>query len=493
MTGELTPPARRSSWPPWARRHQPGERRRQRAAWSGPPPGDLGPGRHRPSAPVLPHQRHRSGEPCSARSPSGATPSPAQDTAATVQRALDIDRRGRPGPVYLALPGDVGPHGRARHRPRARPVPGAAGACPDRGRPTSTRAARMISEARKPLALVGIGVDPTASAPQPSSAGSTPRDPRRGHPSSEGSRPGGPSTLRGHLHRAWQATGSSPNWSRRADLLVGVGFDPHRGDPPFHLERPSSRWPSTASQSGVVRPRAGADRRRPRHARLRSAARPRPLPRLDARGRSPRFRQRLAAFLTPSLDRTRLGLLPPARLFGRLRDLTPRDAILTVDTGAHKLLVGQIWRSYQPQTYLVSHGLSTMGQALPAALAAKLVHPDRAVVAVHRRRRPGHGPPRAGNRRPPATCPSSLSSVCDRSLHLIRLRTGTQGVSRGRGVDFGPIDFAGIAPGFGVAASGPWTWPEFDAAVTRRPGRGPPHRHRGAGGPGRLQPDALAR
>jgi acetolactate synthase-1/2/3 large subunit len=93
------------------------------------------------------------------------------------------------------------------------------------------------------------------------------------------------------------------------------------------------------------------------------------------------FRRRLVAFLTPSTDRSELGL-SPARLFGRLRTLAPRDTILTVDTGAHKLLIGQVWPSYEPLTYLVSHGLSTMGYALPAAMAAKLEHPGRPVIAV---------------------------------------------------------------------------------------------------------------
>ena len=64
------------------------------------------------------------------------------------------------------------------------------------------------------------------------------------------------------------------------------------------------------------------------------------------------FRRRLAAFLTQSADRSHLGL-SPARAIGRLRELAPRDIILTVDTGAHKLLEGQVWPSYEPQTYLV--------------------------------------------------------------------------------------------------------------------------------------------
>jgi acetolactate synthase-1/2/3 large subunit len=50
------------------------------------------------------------------------------------------------------------------------------------------------------------------------------------------------------------------------------------------------------------------------------------------------------------------------------------------DVGSHKLLVGQGWTTYAPRTLLMTNGLSSMGFSLPAAIAAKLVHPDKPVV-----------------------------------------------------------------------------------------------------------------
>jgi acetolactate synthase-1/2/3 large subunit len=41
-----------------------------------------------------------------------------------------------------------------------------------------------------------------------------------------------------------------------------------------------------------------------------------------------------------------------------------------------------MYPAYEPDTVLISNGLAAMGFALPAAIAAKLVHPDRSVVAV---------------------------------------------------------------------------------------------------------------
>jgi acetolactate synthase-1/2/3 large subunit len=64
------------------------------------------------------------------------------------------------------------------------------------------------------------------------------------------------------------------------------------------------------------------------------------------------------------------------------RDLLPEDTIFVSDTGTNKMVAGQVWKAFSPLTYLVSNGLSTMGYALPAAAAAKLVFPERPVLAV---------------------------------------------------------------------------------------------------------------
>ena len=380
-----------------------------------------------------------------------------KDTASTVQRALDIAVEGRPGPVYLALPGDVARMEEPAPDPRIGPYQSLPTIAPSPYDLDS--AARMISEARKPLALVGVGVDPIATRPSLLRWLDAARTPVAVTPKAKGLIP--------EDHPLFMATCTGMAGDRlfselvqEADLLIGVGFDPTEAIRPFYLERPFL----SMAEYGVAEPAFI-----PALELIGSV--PDTLDALTAKpqGRhawSPDalagFRQRLAAFLTPSLDHTRLGL-SPARVFGRLRDLTPRDTILTVDTGAHKLLVGQVWRSYQPQTYLVSHGLSTMGQALPAALAAKLAQPDRAVIAVT-----GDGGLAMVLSELETASRLRLSVLvvvlCDRSLHLIRLHQERKGFQPA-GVDFGPIDFAGIAPGLGCHGVRALTWPEFDAAV----------------------------
>ena len=65
-----------------------------------------------------------------------------------------------------------------------------------------------------------------------------------------------------------------------------------------------------------------------------------------------------------------------------MREEFPADGILTCDVGAHTHLVATQWRVTRPETLLVSNGWSSMGYAIPAALAAKLARPDRPVAAV---------------------------------------------------------------------------------------------------------------
>jgi len=58
------------------------------------------------------------------------------------------------------------------------------------------------------------------------------------------------------------------------------------------------------------------------------------------------------------------------------------DDIVICDVGAHKMWMARMFRCEQPNTCIISNGFASMGIAVPGAIAAKLVAPDRAVVAV---------------------------------------------------------------------------------------------------------------
>jgi acetolactate synthase-1/2/3 large subunit len=385
------------------------------------------------------------------------------DTAAAVQRALDLTVEGRPGPVYLCLPSDVARWEDRSAAPSQGERSGRATLPLEGGQAQDAdliRAAGMIAGAKRPLAMAGIGLDPTKAQPAllrwveatgipiavtPKAKGLVPED----HPLFVATSTGmAGDTLFAEL-------------LQETDLLIGIGFDPVEAIRTFYVNRPflsiaqytlaDRRFAPDLELVGDVGTTLGALQAETAVAHT------------WTREGLTAFRRRLASFLTPSADRTELGL-SPSRLFGRLRSLTPRRTILAVDTGAHKLLVSQVRPAYEPLAYLVSHGLSTMGFALPAAMAAKLEHPERQVVAVT-----GDGGlamvlselETAARLR----LPIPILVLSDRSLYLIRMHQERKGFEAG-GVDFGPIDYAGIAPGFGARGFRVTTWAEFDEAVT---------------------------
>jgi acetolactate synthase I/II/III large subunit len=74
--------------------------------------------------------------------------------------------------------------------------------------------------------------------------------------------------------------------------------------------------------------------------------------------------------------------LAPQRVVADLRAALADDDILISDVGAHKLWLATLFPAARPNTVIIANGLASMGIALPGAVAAKLVHPTRRVVAV---------------------------------------------------------------------------------------------------------------
>jgi len=74
--------------------------------------------------------------------------------------------------------------------------------------------------------------------------------------------------------------------------------------------------------------------------------------------------------------------ITPQRAIADLRDALGPDDIVVSDVGAHKVWVARLYQAYEPNTVIISNGFAAMGISLPGAIAAKLVHPDRKVVAL---------------------------------------------------------------------------------------------------------------
>ncbi|MTI30714.1 acetolactate synthase large subunit [Xanthovirga aplysinae] len=72
----------------------------------------------------------------------------------------------------------------------------------------------------------------------------------------------------------------------------------------------------------------------------------------------------------------------PQRLVSILRNTLEDDSIVTLDNGVYKIWFARNYKAYQPNTLLLDNALATMGAGLPSAMLAKLIHPDKKVVAV---------------------------------------------------------------------------------------------------------------
>ena len=92
----------------------------------------------------------------------------------------------------------------------------------------------------------------------------------------------------------------------------------------------------------------------------------------------------LRVFLTEKLGTTCETTFPPQpqEVVCHVRKALEPDDILTLDNGIYKLWFSRLYRTYKPNTFILDNALATMGAGLPAALAAKLVHPERKVLAV---------------------------------------------------------------------------------------------------------------
>jgi acetolactate synthase-1/2/3 large subunit len=72
----------------------------------------------------------------------------------------------------------------------------------------------------------------------------------------------------------------------------------------------------------------------------------------------------------------------PQRAIADLRRALDPEDIVVSDVGAHKIWVARLYQAYEPNTVIISNGFAAMGISLPGAIAAKLVHPQRKVVAL---------------------------------------------------------------------------------------------------------------
>ena len=88
-------------------------------------------------------------------------------------------------------------------------------------------------------------------------------------------------------------------------------------------------------------------------------------------------RDAFQAALRPAVTR-----FAPHQAIDVVRRILPREGVLAFDVGAHTHQIGSQWTAHAPRSFLITNGWSSMGFAIPAALAAKLARPDLPVVCL---------------------------------------------------------------------------------------------------------------
>ena len=76
------------------------------------------------------------------------------------------------------------------------------------------------------------------------------------------------------------------------------------------------------------------------------------------------------------------GEMTAAKILRKLREVLPKESIVTTEVGQHQMWASLFFDVIQPGTFFSSTGLGTMGWGFPAAIGAKVAKPDVPVVDI---------------------------------------------------------------------------------------------------------------
>ncbi len=299
------------------------------------------------------------------------------NAAEVVDQALRESLRPRRGPIFVEVPSDVprqapaAPDDAAPSRIASRGAKAVSSAV-DRG--AAERAAKLLRESKRPLILAGLDAnDSTVAGPLRRLA----EDwgiPVMVSPKAKGVFREDHALFIGTIEML--GTAKLYEYIDGCDLVVMIGFDPVEFDRDWRasakiihiglLPNEDRQYESAAELVGPLHEAIDA---------LRSAARHPGTKRSPEDVRA--FRDSFRAYLNPQRDR-----LTSQQVLAELRARLPEDALVTCDVGYNKAVTGQCMPMYQPKTFFMSNGLSSMGYGLAAALGLKLLYPGRQVACV---------------------------------------------------------------------------------------------------------------
>ena len=95
-----------------------------------------------------------------------------------------------------------------------------------------------------------------------------------------------------------------------------------------------------------------------------------------------KVRERMTAEIAEYADDETDGKIRPQKAIWDARAVMGPEDILLSDVGAHKMWIARHYQCHEPNTCLIPNGFCSMGFALPGAIAASFVHPDRRILAI---------------------------------------------------------------------------------------------------------------
>jgi acetolactate synthase-1/2/3 large subunit len=294
-----------------------------------------------------------------------------------VRKAFRVAESEKPGATHLELPEDV------MGKPLdAEPLPRRSPPLPEPAARELLEAAELICAARSPIVLAGNGVLRARAAPAlrefTRATGIPVAETFMGKGALDCADPYALGTV-GLQERDYELAGFDD-----ADVVIAVGYD--------LVEHAPAHWNARRDKAIVVIDSVAAEIDAyftPAVELLgdlyqvllrlaeecRNTRDPRPQPPVC------RLRNLVSERLAASRRDDAFPVCPPRALW-ELRQALGASDMLISDVGMHKLWIARMFGAHEPNTVLIANGLAGMGFALPSAIAAKLAHPERRVVAV---------------------------------------------------------------------------------------------------------------
>lgn len=379
-----------------------------------------------------------------------------EDTTAKVQHAIAVSLERRRGPVHIALPSDVARMEEGPGHPSYETAT-AARHLHSKGASHLLDVARALNGARRPIAILGLDLDPVSDLEPVRAFVEALQLPTFVTPKAKGILPEDHALFCG-VCAGVSGDAEILDFFARGDLLVGIGFDPVESDKLWHHTMDLVSIGPLSIAAGDFRPRAEAVGD---PLSLLAEVRQRVTRRFDwTPDDCARFRNALHDVLRPSAKPRGLSGYELTR---RLRELFPPDTIFTTDVGSVKMITTQAWTTYAPLTFFESNGLSSMSYSLPAAMAARLLFRARPILCT------------IGDGGFGMTMAEIETCVRER-LHFVTVVFNDSGLSlidvaqqrRGLptlGVRYGPVDFAAAAAAMGAWSRRVETMTQLDEAV----------------------------